>query len=519
MPIYNNEGLDDQPVFDACPSFEGGMVSALRSNLLALNQTANLQNMDISKFGTLTTRRGTNKLGAGSIVTSQRLQALTWFNTPTISYLMAICNGSLYKWDGAAWTLVTGYTAANGTIPCEIVQGINKIYITDGTGHIFSWDGSTTPVDLGSGGLTQPPVAKYLTWQTSRLFAYGIAPVPDQISVSNILDGATWSTTTQTFRVGGGESDPITSCVPWIDFLLVVFKNDSTWVVDADPSVTIDSWTISLIHGQVGCIARRTACQVGADVWFLSRDGVRSVRRVQTQNLNEVSTALSSPIQDIIDRINWATAANSCATFWNNRYILSVPIDSATDPNYTLVYNTITQSWAGYWTGWTPTIYEKTAFSQNLRLVFGQTDGRVLQWRDFITEANEGSADFQDDGVSIPSSLTTRSLQFNDSYCAKKGLNFEMEFYKSQANASVFIVTDQGGSQLAWSGVTTGSAVSLPVNLPFTLIPILTYKKALDLLNYDAFREVQFQISAVSDKISLRSIIASGFIDTLQLES
>jgi hypothetical protein len=520
MPIFNNNSLDDTPVFDACPSFEGGMVSSLRSNLLQPNQVAECKNMDISKFGTLTTRRGTVKIGSGAIGGGQRIQGLCWFNSQTYNLLVAVCNQIFYKFDGSNWTTVSGYTATSATADCEIVQLLDKIYITDGTLNLFEWTGfAFNEIKSPDYANPLPAGCKYLTAHTKRLFAYGRGVSSDTIYVSDILDATTWGAT-NSVRVGGGEGDPIVACVPWIDFNLVVLKNKSIWVINTDPAQTdLSKWTISLVHGEVGCIAHRSAAQVGDDIWFLSRDGVRSVRRVQSQNQNEVSIPLSAPIQDLIDRINWNTASKSCGVFWNNRYLLCVPVDGASDPNYTLVYNTITQSWAGYWTGWTPTVFEKTGINQNLRLVFGQTDGKTLQWQDYVTEDAEAESDFQDDGANIASGVTTRSLVFADLFCAKKGSHFELEFFRSNSLANVYVAIDQGGDSLAWSGSTSGQSLNLPFFLPANLIPLTPERKALDLLKYDPFREVQFKIQTISGKLALRSLIASAFVDTLQLES
>jgi len=51
------------------------------------------------------------------------------------------------------------------------------------------------------------------------------------------------------------------------------------------------------------------------------------------------------------------------------------------------------------------------------------------------------------------------------------------------------------------------------------LIPLIPERKALDLLKYDQFREAQFKVQANSGKLALRSLIACGFVNTLQMES
>lgn len=590
-------GSDDTPSYDACPSFEGGQVSKVQPKLLAQNQAAQLQNMDISPFSVAQTRRGTNALGGSSLSTGHTIQGLRWFFPPTLSLLIAAVNGALQKWDNSSWTALTGYTPANNTVGVEMAQGINKLYATDGINDIFSWDGTswfdiginnvisvvshsitsnvatiTTATDISqvlatgtlvnisnsnnaifnvtnqsitvTSGITftfpltnaniattadttakvqnvfAAPITPYIFWFTNRLFSYGLSTNPTQINASNILDGSTWNTGINSFNVGSGDGDPIVACVPWTDTTFVVLKKNSIYAVDADPTIAISSWTIGTIHRKVGCVAHRSAVQVGDDIWFLSADGVRSVQRIESQDQNEVNTPISLPIQDIIERINPLVVQNSCAVFWNNRYILSIPVDNSTTNNYTIVYNTLTQSWSGFWTGWTPTVFELIFFSGTPgRMVFGQTDGRVSAWHDFVLAANATIADYQDDGVDIPSSITTRSLTFSEPFSPKKGISFEMEFISSQAIANVSIIQDLGSTQQIFSGSTTGAQVMLPVFLPFFLESSGTYKKALDLMQYQPFREIQFQVAATAGNLSVRTILSEAFLDTIVLET
>jgi hypothetical protein len=54
---------------------------------------------------------------------------------------------------------------------------------------------------------------------------------------------------------------------------------------------------------------------------------------------------LSSPIDDIIQRINKTYVHRAVATYWNNRYYLAVPLDNSADNNVILVYNFILKQW------------------------------------------------------------------------------------------------------------------------------------------------------------------------------
>jgi hypothetical protein len=143
----------------------------------------------------------------------------------------------------------------------------------------------------------------------------------------------------------------------------------------------------------------------------------------------DVGPSISAPVDDIIRRINPSVPNLAHAIAWNHRYILFLPLDSSAYPNYALVYNTITQSWSGYWTGWDATHVATRVWSDGSnRMVFGDAHGYVKEWLDYVKTADEVHATYQDDGVEIPMQLDTRAMTFGDPSSPKTGLNYELEY-------------------------------------------------------------------------------------------
>ena len=66
---------------------------------------------------------------------------------------------------------------------------------------------------------------------------------------------------------------------------------------------------------------------------------------------------------------------------------------------------------------------------------------------------------------------------------------------------------------------TAAVGLTLPLTLPFTLPKAGIVRKAFDLQRYDRSREMQFQLSTPGGKLVLRSISASAFIDTMEVQS
>lgn len=528
---FNIESLDDEPVVDSCPSFAGGMVSNATIANLRADQAALLQNFDVQQSGTLATRLGSFRLGAGNVTApgapyagGTLVTGLEMFNTPTYSYLVAANNRYLWKWNGTAWALLdTGTYHANAShTTVQMVQGADKLYIADGYSNLYSWDG-VTMTNLGGGGAAQPPVGpSAIVWHTNRLIAAGMTAAPDTVAFSDILDGATWDTSLQNLRPGAGDGDVVTGLCPWLDFNLIVIKRASLWVINCDPTLDVADMPIKCIHPAIGSSAPNTFVQVGSDVFGLTTSGVRSMRRTfAAETQSELGPSVSFPIDNLMDRINRAALSTAVATYWNNRYILSVPMDGATRPNYVLVYNTITESWSGYWTGWNATCFAGNIVSGTRYLAFGRNGGAVYQWSEKIYPLEAVTAAyFADEDVAYDCQYISRILDFGEARSKKTGFNVELELgalsemdmtlsgYFDRATVSP---VDPSPYPVDDVGPILGT---LDADAPESVFR----RNAFDLQAQGQFRGVQLELRGFGG-IALRRITATAFIDTVELQT
>ncbi len=516
MPILNNEVLDDPLAYDGDASFNGGMVSFVKPSLLGEGQFSELVNIETDTSGRGITRLGTDALGTHPDALAVRgLFFYDW----TSDYLMRVSNGLLKKWDGASWSTVAGFTpsAANAVEFCQLS---GNLFMTAG-GAIYSWAGTGSAAVLPDSDA--PTACKYIVSHAGRLFAGGLAEV-DDIAWSSILD-ATHATTAWTsdsnFAVGGGDGQGITGLCSWQNFRLLVFKRNSIYAVNTDPTVAsvADNWSVETVSRRIGCVNHRTIQQVGNDVFFLSEDGVRTVSRTLADQQVGVSLPVSEPISNIIKRINWAYVDTAAAVYYKNLYMLSVPVDSSTTPNYVLVWNQITQSWSGYWTGWSATAFAITRFSGISKAVFGQPDGKTFEWLGWKNEVDASAANYTDAGTAYASSVTSRGYHFGDYLSPKTGYSFEVEFYSSSSNATASIIPDRGGARQGFSGATARSLLVLPLELPFELPAKGAFRVAGDLGRFGQFFSVQCKIAATSGKIAVQGFGLSAFYDTIREET
>ena len=545
MPQLYNDSLDDPLVFDACLTFVGGQVSNVRANLLDQAQYSEGSNVDIDRFGGIVTRHGTKReynalldiywencatnweayAPYWSHDGSGRLNGLGYFDTPSLEQLVAVNDQKIYKHTNTGiWAEVSGYTPA-ADAQVEMAQLTDKLFLTDGTNNVRSYDG-TSFTDEGT-GTGNPPVCKYLVAHTNRIFAAGISSVPDALYASDLLDGQTFDNVNFQIRIGGDSGDPITGLCPWLGQNLVVFKERSIFNVATDPQAsTASGWVVENIDTRIGCVSHRSIAQVGQDIFFLAPDGIRTVRSILEGAATAISEPISVGIQDVINTINWsATKDKACATFWRNHYILAVATGSSTTLNKCIVYNTITRSFVGVW-DWNASAFCMSAFGGEMRLNFGTENGKVLVYQDYIQVDDEVTDTYLDDGAEISSHLKTRAMTFGQQFNEILPNHTELEM-KPATSSQVdirAILDDDADSVVNQTPINTfGGSVKLGADpdsrLPFTLGRTVPIKNSYNLITKGPCRELQFKVQTSAGKMHLRGVRSSAYVNTLQQET
>ncbi len=578
MPVWYNETLDDQPVFDLTGDFRGGMNATMAPSLLPNNQYSYGENVMLTNAGGLRSRYGTSQLASASSPSF-----LFYFDTPTHEKLMMVRDNTFSYYDGSTTSTVSGFSETGGM---ALMQGMD-MFFTATSGGLYEFDGtnlyktkqlkvtidsggsgySSASVTVSGGGspvedatvaatvadgavsvlnitnqgrgytstptltitgdgssatataeLVDPPSGTIGVWHTNRMFLAGLTgEQSDTIRVSDLLDQTNWPAA-NSFRVGGGEGESIIALKSWDVMNMLVWKESSTYLVQTDPVQSVANWPIQKVSDNIGCVSSRTAVQVGADVWWLSKQGVVSVRRMQQETQREVSAAISVPIQDYIDRINWNAANTACATFYDNKYMLAVPLDGEASPTHILVYDTLHQCWAGVWTGLGCKDLTPTNFSSVKGLAFSSSDGDVLEY-----DATKTADTIQGTATAYSSKIYLRGYSFGEVVTQKTALNTEVEFYRSSATDVTFSVTlDEADPIIVASNIASGAALT---TLPFeeeagiVLAALGTTQKSYNIMGYPQFRSLQPRLEANTGVLSLRTLKASAFLDTIDLHT
>jgi hypothetical protein len=317
---------------------------------------------------------------------------------------------------------------AGETIPedCELVQAFDRVLLFRGEEYdVLEWNPQQTVEDgigafvaieqTGTGTFTEPiPGAAGGTCFGNRMY------VPfdrDKIAVSDILDYTRYDSALSQFRINAGTADALVRLVPWTESSMVVFKENSIFMLTGLDGNDLENTAAALdLTREYGLIGPQAWAKVGSDIWFLVEGaGVLSVGATVNNATQARREPISRDIEGYIQRIHWAYADKAVAGYDGARFYLAVPIDGATYNNAMLVFSTISGTWQGYWTGdlldagW----MLKTDYSGGRRL-FVVNRANLADWHanGAVLVLNEGFADeLGGTEYEIADSLVTRAYR------------------------------------------------------------------------------------------------------------
>jgi hypothetical protein len=518
----NIDTLDDQVLTERVASFQGGADSFHSAIDLPPQTSQIMRNFLVQDNFYAVTRYGADAI-TGAALDTGIIQGLQWFSVPGSvgNSLLAAVNRRIWKWDGTnATQLSNSFTLSDATSPLASIQAFGKVYFSDGVQQWYSWDGNVfTGLGTASGVSGNPPVGTtIMCFHTGRVFCSGTitnqgTTTNDAIFASAIAGPTQFDWMTWSFRVSAGDGDKIQGLASLQDFWLLVMKQNSLWLVNADPSATsADLWQIQNLTRGIGLVAPRAWAQNGNDVIFLAQDGIRSVQRMAAAvDQYEVVPPLSEPVKAYIDRINWQYVSTSCAWRYHQWILFAIPVDAATSPNFVLVFNTRTQTWMGYWDGWTPTCFATTFFNGSQNLMIGDSLGKVNQWKDDKSE--DLASTFQDNGVNIPSLVRSKAFNFEWPLNAKDLEFVEIRFTDTETVAQgQMYLDDQAQPQFTMD--TRSAGPNLPVNLDFYLASGGPQVFRISMRGMPDFDECFLEISATSGKLKLKNYTLTAYLNT-----
>lgn len=463
------------------------------------------------------------------------INSLLYFDTPSKQQLLAGVDKTgaapgFMRYESGAWADLSGAWKPDAAgIRLAMAQGIDTVLISDGVGKMQIYDGATF-AEQGDTAADPPKGATILCWHTQRMFASGVSTAPDTIWVSLFLEFGTgkWNTTNRSFRIGAGDGDPIVAIASMQQFTLAVLKRNSVWLVSTNPAnddptdptagFAAEQVTEGLAQG-VGCVGRDAWCSYGNDLLFMSQDGVRSVQRMQAAAAQwQLSAPISQPIQPYIDRINQNYWHRIVAKKYAEFAFFFVPLDNSTTNNCVLVWNGRLGKWIGAWTGWNGNCIEVTRFLAKVAMVFGDTTGKVNQWKEASNLVLEDST-YLDNGTGYTTQLLTRAFQFGDAITGKSAHSTILRFSAGNALMTMRWVADLNEVK-TWPGTFEQSGSVLDgddqLDINFVLSSNAPMKIIKGIRGLPAFNEAYLTIESTAGWWFLRNITAMAFLNPLK---
>ncbi len=351
-----------------------------------------------------------------------KIQGITRYTVgTTIDKVYRIKNTDLQALDTdfKKWTNIdTGFTADKLT---NFVQANDELFILNGTDNVHSMDSGETVTDEGNTN-TDPPLTTFGEWTANnRLFLSGSLTNSerDYVWFSNALDAHTFDRTLNVFKVRSGAGGKVTWLKMFKEFELIIYKNDSIFVLQMDGTTPLTDWSVKPLSSVIGCPAGRTVADIGNDHIYLANDGVRLLSRTTFDKLRV--GIISSPIQDIIDSINQDAIENSVGYFENGLYLLGVPVGTSIIPNRWMIWDSIAAIRNGdpdsAWTTipvdvWNFSCMTSYSFGDNKRTFVGG-EARALS---LCYKVLSGMTD---NGSTVIQNIISRELDLGDAFIRK----------------------------------------------------------------------------------------------------
>jgi hypothetical protein len=515
MPIWNSQ-LDDEVLIDGSvpiagvdnsqpPSAIGPTLAADAENRLTEQDGLNRPRPGIIRVAQTAAPTmsldSVHHLGVGVFLINDGPKWYTYDSRSNV--LTALSGGPAY----AARTQV--YSALADTVLYFSIGGGMSKY-TPGTGF------GTNVL------LSQYPSALYPIWAVGRL----VYAWKNTLVVSDILSPEVWDAATQSLQIDPIASDSITGQCVWQNQQIAVFRNGSTWVVETGPGLDVLNWELNRASATIGCCSHGTIVQCSADVYFLSETGrgVYALSQAPTSTQRGVWLPLSQPIKRYIDRINWSAIANARATYWNDLYLLSVPLDGVTYNNYVLIYSVTLGAWQGIWcldingvdTAVRDFARDRTNPDKTVLLI-GSVDG-ILSKGTYPSERRYFDQNIDSSKTAIASSLLSKSFTFSEAINQIQPHSTRLQFLESDDPVDITIWADRTIELLKKNTPTNNYLLTLTIpGFPFDLDKEGYYNLPLSLMNTGICTELQVSLSGPGNW-TLYQIKCSAF-EAMPLES
>lgn len=484
----------------------GGINNRQHETNIKTNACENLINADIGIPGLAVKRAGRDlieKLGTDPGTSAFGFEPIGQTTQLVVTHGTKL---ETYPGSGTFTERKTDFTDGLLTSMCKATTstGDSVLLVCNGTDNFFEFDPTdlSSPTDLGSDS-NDPPKTTVFTFYGNRLWTLKNEGLDFSDAAPASYDGS-FNNTGFVVPVGKeiaivGIRDQGLFCVG----TLGVYALNPSAVPAADtdkPEKILD----------IGGAATKTFVQVGDDIYGLFYDGVRAIKRTLQDKLQlGVSYPLSYVLREEIDSINWAAADKASAVWFDNKYLISLPVDGETYNNEVWVYYPANDAWS-VWQGWNVADWAKVVINgQEILYGIDSVNGAVYQ---FLA----GTTDDDDSGDPVAISYTEigRKEDLDATYNKKNTGEVTIRCEATGGDLMVEANFDDSGWNTLGTVELEGNLVTFPITFPVTFLNpnIITKKFHLD--PYGAWYNIQLRLTHTdTDELKILERSMRAYLD------
>lgn len=278
------------------------------------------------------------------------------------SELNAIASGTWSKWNGTAWSAVSGGSGLNSSSDCSFanfkgnLSSINLL-MANGVDAPRRYDGSTVQLLNGA-----PANGNYIEQHDNRCYL----AVENIVHFSALAKPEDWSTAKDAGQIGIETNDGQTIIgMKSGNQRLTVFKKSSIYeLYGTGPA----NYKLQQITDDIGAYCNKAIINVAGVLYFISN------RIYRYSGGTRPEWEFSKPVQNYLNSINQA-AVSKCVAGTNGRNIyFAIPYGTSTECNMILEFDTMHNVWY---------VWDNTTATQFARIgnnwYQGNVSGQVLQ--------------------------------------------------------------------------------------------------------------------------------------------
>lgn len=323
--------------------------------------THGTKNIEYVEGGAARKRMGYRAVGTGL---TNNPKGLGHYMSEASNFIMTSDGGTLKKYQGGAWSALTGSVTLDANANITMTPLWEKTYAWDKTNGGVVFDGTTVtrpgtmPKAQASVIYKGYHVAFGVPGQPFRLyfappkepsrFTRAAAPTdPDDVGLHNATEvpGATVFTGDNAPRaidINKNDGQKVMG-LGYFQDVLIVFKERSIYQLyfNAD-----NGFVVERISSSYGCVSHGSIASVENDCYFLTDKGIYVLGNEPNYYASIRTNELSSRIKTLLQRINPAYWEKCRGYYYDDRYFLSVPLDQNVDCNAMIVYDRRFYAWS-----------------------------------------------------------------------------------------------------------------------------------------------------------------------------